>query len=67
MTTLFTVIFPVEAEDADAAWRHVRRLFRVLRAEELDRRAHIEEIVGELGGDEELDAEELHPNAEWNR
>jgi uncharacterized protein with von Willebrand factor type A (vWA) domain len=51
MTRLFTITFPIEAEDADEAWRQLRRMARHLRADELEERAHVEEIIGEIDED----------------
>ena len=62
---LFTVTFPIEAPDADEAWRRFRRMVRYLPAAELGERCLVEEVVGRLYDDVELSPEELEARLPW--
>lgn len=56
---LFTVTFPIEAPDADEAWRRFRRMVRHLPAAELAERCQVEEIIGDPIGIYELTLDQV--------
>lgn len=62
---LFILTFPIDAPDADEAWRRFRRMVRHLPAAELGERCLVEERVGTLYDDVELTRDELEARLPW--
>jgi len=58
-TRLFTLTFPIQASDADTAWRVLRRDFRNTPPAELEQRAHTEEVIGDPTLDEGMTARQV--------